>query len=647
MKAEVGKKKDDPSQDLTHPSSLILHPSEILDLLGKLVDKSLVWVDQGLGAEARYRMLETIRQYAHEKLHEMGGEAAVRDRHLVYFLGMAEGAEPRSRHEDGAIWMDRLEMELDNLRLALEWSLAGGFAGGSGETSGFTPGTPEEGRPAVGETQAGSVPSGDGRAGMEGIQAARVEAGMRLAGAMMWFWHIRSHGREGVDWLERLLAAETSHSASEPAPRPGTPPAGEWREPEKTAPGSSSGNASQDNWQGQQAQPGVEALAGLAGMNGLLGLASRRLARAKALKAAAVIYEINLQARSEHSQGMLEESIALCRGLGPAGRHELAVSLEHLGWTLADQERGLAMLEESLEIFRDEQDLFYIAESLHHLSNMVAGQGDHQQARVYLEESLALRRRIHDWDGMGFCLLFMGQLALYHGNYDRAATLITESQACYRQAGNLARLSNAWGIYSWLALAQGNYAEAAQRGEEALSISREIDSPPDETFALNMLGLLAWDQGDYERAQALSQEALAMAKENDSEMSSIFALHVLSRVALTKGDYEKAGEFLVPMMEAARLGGDRADITHALDNLAILAAARQQPDRAATIFAANQDWYRRVERSMTSRERAEHDAWLSAAQQALSEEAFSSAWAAGQALTMEQAIAYALRGEEK
>ena len=103
-----------------------------MELLGKLVDKSLVWVDQGVGAEARYRMLETIRQYAHEKLHEMGGEEAVRDRHLVYFLGMAEGAEPRLRHEDGAIWMDRLEMELDNLRLALEWSLAGGSAGEAG-----------------------------------------------------------------------------------------------------------------------------------------------------------------------------------------------------------------------------------------------------------------------------------------------------------------------------------------------------------------------------------------------------------------------------------------------------------------------------------------------------------------------------------
>ena len=223
-----------------------------------------------------------------------------------------------------------------------------------------------------------------------------------------------------IGW-RRLLAAEISHPASEPAPRPVTPPAGERHEPEKTAPGSSAGNTSQDKLQGQQAQPGVEVLAGLAGMNGLQGLASRRLARAKALKAAAVIYEINLQARSEHSQGMLAESIALCRGLGPAGRHELAVSLEHLGWTLADQERGPATLKESLEIFRDEQDLFYIAESLHHLANMVAGQGDHQQARAYLEESLALRRRIDDWDGMGFCLLFMGQLALYHGNYDRAA----------------------------------------------------------------------------------------------------------------------------------------------------------------------------------------------------------------------------------
>jgi class 3 adenylate cyclase len=72
------------------------------------------------------------------------------------------------------------------------------------------------------------------------------------------------------------------------------------------------------------------------------------------------------------------------------------------------------------------------------------------------------------------------------------------------------------------------------------------------------------------------------------------------------------------------------------------AFARQQPVRAATIFAANRDWYRRVERSMTSHERAGHDAWLSATQQALGEEAFATAWAAGQAMTIEQAVQYAL-----
>jgi non-specific serine/threonine protein kinase len=98
-----------------------IDPYEVLDMLGKLVDKSLVAVTEGK-TETRYRMLETVRQYAREKLFESGEGDKVRDQHLKTFMERAEKAEPEIRSFNQLIWLDRLEAEIDNLHTALEWS---------------------------------------------------------------------------------------------------------------------------------------------------------------------------------------------------------------------------------------------------------------------------------------------------------------------------------------------------------------------------------------------------------------------------------------------------------------------------------------------------------------------------------------------
>jgi predicted ATPase/class 3 adenylate cyclase len=108
-----------------------IEPYEILDLLGQLVNKSLVSVVECSDCgQMRYRMLETIRQYAREKLLETGGSESVHLRHLAYFGKLAEIAGPELTRSNQAEWLDRLEDELDNLRMALEWSLASDVAAG-------------------------------------------------------------------------------------------------------------------------------------------------------------------------------------------------------------------------------------------------------------------------------------------------------------------------------------------------------------------------------------------------------------------------------------------------------------------------------------------------------------------------------------
>jgi predicted ATPase/DNA-binding SARP family transcriptional activator len=97
--------------------------SHILDLLGRLVDKSLVIVEANSEvSETRYRLLETIRQYALEKLVEGGEASSIRDQHLDFYLSLAEKSEPHIFGHESAIWITRLDKELDNIRAAMEWS---------------------------------------------------------------------------------------------------------------------------------------------------------------------------------------------------------------------------------------------------------------------------------------------------------------------------------------------------------------------------------------------------------------------------------------------------------------------------------------------------------------------------------------------
>jgi predicted ATPase len=103
-----------------------LDEDEIFDLLASLVNKSLVNVDRSQSQEARYRLLETVRQYAREKLYDSGESKSLRDRHLAYYVQFAETGYKKLMTEKRIEWTKRLTEELDNLRAAVDWAYTGG-----------------------------------------------------------------------------------------------------------------------------------------------------------------------------------------------------------------------------------------------------------------------------------------------------------------------------------------------------------------------------------------------------------------------------------------------------------------------------------------------------------------------------------------
>jgi non-specific serine/threonine protein kinase len=95
----------------------------VLDLLSRVVDKSLVVAETGEKGGPRYRMLEPVRQYGRERLEASGEDEDARRRHAAFFLMLTQEAEPELRGHQQASWLDRLEAEHDNLRAALSWAL--------------------------------------------------------------------------------------------------------------------------------------------------------------------------------------------------------------------------------------------------------------------------------------------------------------------------------------------------------------------------------------------------------------------------------------------------------------------------------------------------------------------------------------------
>ncbi|HEY3230832.1 MAG TPA: AAA family ATPase, partial [Roseiflexaceae bacterium] len=137
--------------------------SDILESLATLVDKSLLKQHEDSAGEPRFAMLETIREYALERLALSDEAEVVRQTHAAYYLALAEAAEPELRGSQEDRWSRRWEAERDNLRATLRW------------------------------------------------YAKRDETAQlaRLGGAIWWFWNIRGHWSEGRGWLEQALAHST------------------------------------------------------------------------------------------------------------------------------------------------------------------------------------------------------------------------------------------------------------------------------------------------------------------------------------------------------------------------------------------------------------------------------------------------------
>ena len=303
----------------------------------------------------------------------------------------------------------------------------------------------------------------------------------------------------------------------------------------------------------------------------------------------------------------LEEALSMDSRASVAARVK---ALSAVGWLAMDQDdtdRVLAAAEEGLELSKgtEIEDLFGASFS-RMLGSVARMRGDYERATQRYEESLVQSRKAGDRMGIAYSLLNLMIVASDQGDHERTTVLYNEGVALCRESGYSALLA-----------------------EYLVSMGNE--------FLL---------RGDYKRATALNEEAAALLRERGHKGGLEFALDNLGWAALLGQDHTRAMEMFKESLVLSLKLGDKLVAVESLEGLACIVGARVQAERAARLFGAARGLRKALGYEQAPRARALREPYLAAARSRMNDAVWEAAFAEGQSMGLEEAVAYALSPEE-
>lgn len=478
-----------------------LAASEIFGLASGLVAKSLVVADTG-GREARYRLLETVRAYAADRLLEAGEHAVAAECHARWCVGLAERAEPELTAADQRAWHERLEADHDNARAALDWALA----------------------------------------------ERRQDLALRLSGALTLFWSHRGHHREGREWLERCLMV----GAASPAPLRAKALWGVGQMcvmlNEHQA-GALAAAESLDLWRscgntGGQARALLvlghsgESHGGLTALQAL-GESARLAREAGDLWCLAKSLVTSGWAQLNRGELCLarpffNEAVGAARQAGD--EPVLTPVLMGLGYVAlhsGDYRTAGSVLAEALALARRGNQVEETLVTLRQLAALAKGSGDSGSARSLLGEALGLARRMKP-SQMPHCLCDLGHQALWDGDTVEAETCLAQARVMIQAEGGT--LSPVDVGLAEIHLARGDLATATALLENAFAQARAKGNVVGVADVVSRLGDLARAEGDLEEATSRHRWALGQRFRIENLPGAVCSLESLASLAVVRDE---------------------------------------------------------------------------------------------------------------
>jgi predicted ATPase/DNA-binding CsgD family transcriptional regulator/DNA-binding XRE family transcriptional regulator len=417
-----------------------------LGALQALVDHSLVRQLPDVDHEPRFSMLETIREYALERLEASGELAELRARHAAACLRFAEDAAPGMIGPEQLRWLDIVEHDHDNMRAALDWAL-------------------EQGRAA--------------------------EA-LRLAAALHWFWDRRGYLSEGRARLTAVL------DLADQVPEPD---AGMLQAQGLALIGAAALAFDQGEWSVAESYAAQAAtLLQQAGDEHGRAMALARLSFVRSGAAPEQARVLMAEARNlaqRSGDGWLQ---------GTVGFVGAQVALLSTGDVAAAQ----ASIEGAVAALRRSGDLSLLAHALTTLGLIDMAEGRLAEARSALEDGLESVRTLGDRRSMALMAATAADVARCQGDYERAAELYSESMSLYHTLGNEAELPAIMHNQAYVALGQGDLAAAQQLFAESLRRQEAFGNPAGVAEGLAGHAAVAAAAGQVERAARLFGAAQAV-----------------------------------------------------------------------------------------------------------------------------------------
>jgi predicted ATPase/transcriptional regulator with XRE-family HTH domain len=262
------------------------------------------------------------------------------------------------------------------------------------------------------------------------------------------------------------------------------------------------------------------------------------------------------------------------------------------------------------------------------------------EGRRWLEQALAQSEGVPPLV-RARALLGVAVIAYRQRDYARAPAL-EEALTLFRAEGDTAGVASALGNLGMVANDQGDTARAVTLYEESLALFRAVGDRTRVGIMLLNLGLAAYDQHDYERAGTLLEESLSLSREMGASNSVAYSLNNLALVALAQGDHARAARFQTEALELWRWLGNKDGLAHCFENLAFFAAAMGEFNRAARLLGAAEALRAEIGAPGRLLDQDFNERRIAEIRERLGDAVFTTVWEAGRAMTLDDAIDYAL-----
>jgi len=436
-------------------------PFSVLEGMVSLVDNSLLRQEQGSDGEPRFLMLETIREYALEKLVEQSEIGALQRRHAAYYLALAERADVELRGAHMLAWLARLNQENDNLRTTLSWYQS---------------------------------------------QADGIEANVRLAGALWLFWFLQGLLTEGRAWLHSALArfqqSDRDASAKYAWAAGGAGMLawlqGDWSE--ATALGETALAYGQRAGERQVVADALYLLSqcaiGSREHARALDLASESLGLQRAggdqFRVGIVLLRLGWLNHQlgmvDQAQACMKECDAVSRSLGnPFLRAGILGLFAYVATRLGDDARARTYYEESVAVLRAMGEHYNLMLQLFSLGDIAWRQRDGEQAARWYREGLALAEEMGHKSGRAQAMYLLGALARQQGDAVRAQAYYEEGLGIFQELGDQAGIADTQASLGFVALQQDNAEHAAACFRKGMEAGQHVADQA--RIGLNILGL--------------------------------------------------------------------------------------------------------------------------------------------------------------